>query len=85
MALHISLNAQQKLTSKLHAFVTLQRPFKLFFKKRSDLPCTVTMVIKHIALLGILEKLAGDHWTALECELLKLSRKRNGMAQHVTE
>ena len=84
MALHISLNPRQKLTSKLCAFVTLHRLSNspLSSLRNSDFFCTVTVVMKRNALLGILEKLAGDHRTALEHELLELPRKQNGTAWH---
>ena len=61
----------------------LKLPLK-FFKKHDDLPCIVTMVMKRIALLGILEKLARDCQITLECELLKPPREQNGTAQHST-
>ena len=52
MALHICLNAQQKLTSKLCTFRILQHlsnkhPFKFFFEKRGSLSSTATIVMKH--------------------------------------
>ena len=60
----------------------LKLPFKYFFEKHSDLFRTVTVVMKHNALLGILEKLTGDRRTALEHELLELPCERNCMAWH---
>ena len=85
MALHISLNARQKQTSKLHTCFRLTRTLKLpfkFFENRGDLSCTVTMVTKRIVLLGILEKLVGDRQTALQRELLEQLCKRHVTARN---
>ena len=82
---HLTVHVYSSFYSALSALCQRSYRTPLLRILRSDFFCTVTVVMKRNALLGILEKLTGDHRTALEHELLELPRKQNGTAWHCTE